>query len=431
MDDDRTKTRAASARSSYVELLAQILVSLLIVAAVVLLLRYVGIIFGPILISLLLAYILHTLISWLERRGIGRMLAVVVVGGTVLLAIAGFAFLFVPALVQELGTVFATLPEQVNLAVREGQLRLARQLGIKPEQLQGAISNLGTQIERMLESAATGLLSAAASIFNLVLIPIFTIYFLRQWNTIVQLPLRLVPERLRHGVTQRARVIDRTVGGWIRGQITVALALGVLMAFALTATGLRLGFAIGVLTGLLNFIPYLGAAIGLFLAIVMALVDGGTLLYLALVAGVFIAVQLFESHVLTPWLVGGQVGMGPVAVLIVLLVGGTLFGFIGLLLAIPATGVAAVVAHDLIQIYRTTDLWRGSLDDGPIARQLLRPPTYAPLGRRLTLEHQPLQATPALTSPAPPTEPGAGVAPTSERPPAVPAPGAEPVDDET
>jgi predicted PurR-regulated permease PerM len=421
----KQKSRASSARSSYLELLAQIVISLLVLATVALLLHYVGIVFAPVLVSLLLAYVLNNMIAWVERKGVHRTLAVLVIASVALFTLAAFALLFVPSLVQEFGVAFQNLPERINQAVTEGRLRLARQLGIKPEQLEGAVANLTAQLETLGEAAANALLNAAASIFNLALIPIFTIYFMRHWNRIVRLPLHLVPERLRPGVIERARVMDSTVGGWVRGQIQVALALAILMAVGLSAVGLRLGFAIGILTGLLNFIPYLGAAVGLFLAILMTLVDGGGLLQLVLVVSVFGAVQMTEGYVLTPWLVGGQVGLNTVAVLIVLLVGGSLFGFLGILLAIPATGVAAVIAYDALEIYRHSSFWRGTAHDGPIARQLMRPPTYAPLGQMLSLEHDPVLApTPQGTAPPDPT---AGVAPTREPLPALPPPGAEPV----
>jgi predicted PurR-regulated permease PerM len=358
--------------------LAQVVLALLLVSGVVLLLQVVGIVFGPVLISLLLAYVLDNLLDWIASRGVSRTVAALVIAGAVLLGIAAFALIFVPVLVTELSDAFTQLPERALALFEDGQRFLVEQLGLPPEKVREALTALSEKAQTALGDAGKAVAASVASVFNLVLFPVFSIYFLRDWNRLVRLPLEVVPERYRDGVVARARVMDKVVGAWVRGQIKVALILAVLLAVGLSAVGLKLGFAIGFLAGLLNVIPYLGAAIGILLAVVMLVVEQSTVVDYALVAAVFAVVQILEGYVITPRIVGSQVGLSPVMVLIVLLVGGSLFGFVGILLAIPATAAGSVLVKDGLEIYRRSDFWRGRHAEGALGEQLRAEPAADP-----------------------------------------------------
>jgi predicted PurR-regulated permease PerM len=403
----------ATGRKSYVERLAQLVLSVAIIAGVVLLLHVVGVVFGPVLVSLLLAYVLNNLIGWVASKGISRTAAVVAMAGTVLLGIAAFAFILLPVLVAELSVVFSTLPQRASAALEQGRLFVIERLGVQPEQLESALAGFTSQARDTLLAGAAEVARSAASLFNLVLIPVFTVYFLRDWERLVRLPLELVPERFHEDVGARARVMDKAVGGWVRGQVKVALVLAALLAVGLTAIGLRLGFTIGLLAGLLNLIPYLGGAIGLLLALLMVAADQGGLVEVLLVLGVFGVVQVLESYVITPKLVGEQVGMSPVMVLIVLLVGGSLFGLVGMLLAIPATAVGTVLVRDLLAVYKRSAFWRGEATAPALAAG---PALPVPLG---SIERPPAPQPPSPQPPPwpPSPEPAPAPVPVPEPPP--------------
>jgi predicted PurR-regulated permease PerM len=153
--------------------------------------------------------------------------------------------------------------------------------------------------------------------------------------------------------------MDSIVGRWVRGQVQVGLILGVLYAIGLTIAGVRLGWVIGMLAGILNIVPFLGVFFGLVLSIVMALMGDHVLVELVGVALVFSVVQLLEGNLITPRLVGEAVGMSPLLVMVVLLIGGSLFGFFGLIFSIPAVAAGTVVAKDLLDFYRNTSFYRG------------------------------------------------------------------------
>jgi predicted PurR-regulated permease PerM len=152
--------------------------------------------------------------------------------------------------------------------------------------------------------------------------------------------------------------MDQVVGHWIRGQVQVALILAVLYGVGLTLAGVKLGAVIGIMTGLLNVVPYFGAAVGICLSVLMVLIEQGGWQGLLPVAAVFLTVQLLEGYVITPRLVGEKVGMAPVTVIIVLLVGGKLFGLVGMLFAVPVTAAMTVLLQDALRGYQASKFFK-------------------------------------------------------------------------
>jgi len=198
-------------------------------------------------------------------------------------------------------------------------------------------------------------------VVNILLLPILAFYFLRDWDKLVERVASVIPRNRIGTISQLARESNDVLGAFIRGQFLVMVALGVIYAGGLSLVGLKLGLLIGLIAGLISFIPYLGATTGILLAVVAALVQaqGFDLKLLILVGVVFTVGQLLESYVLTPRIVGDKIGLHPVAVIFAVMAGGQLFGFLGMLLALPVAAVSNVLLRYAHQRYRESELYAG------------------------------------------------------------------------
>jgi len=198
-----------------------------------------------------------------------------------------------------------------------------------------------------------------ALVANIVLVPVLTFYFLRDWDVLVERVAALVPRDHTRTVGRLARESDDVLGAFLRGQFSVMLVLGVLYAIGLWAVGLDLGLLIGFIAGIVSFVPYLGPATGVVLGVIAALVQFGDFTHVALVLGVFGLGQVIESYWLTPKLVGDRIGLHPVAVIFAIMAGGQLFGFLGVLLALPVAAVANVLLRYAHERYTHSRLYAG------------------------------------------------------------------------
>jgi predicted PurR-regulated permease PerM len=196
---------------------------------------------------------------------------------------------------------------------------------------------------------------------NIVLLPVLTFFFLRDWDLLVERVGALVPRDHAATVSRLARESSAVLGGFMRGQLLVMLILGVLYAIGLWAVGLNLGILIGLVAGLLTFVPYLGPASIVIFGGMAALVQFGDWQHLAGVAVVFTVGQIIESYWLTPKLVGDKIGLHPMAVIFAVMAGGTLFGFLGMLLALPVAAVANVLLRYAQERYRHSRLYAGEM----------------------------------------------------------------------
>jgi predicted PurR-regulated permease PerM len=192
---------------------------------------------------------------------------------------------------------------------------------------------------------------------NLVLIPVVWFYLLRDWDRLVGWIDRILPRSIEPTVAHLAREADAVLGAFVRGQLLVMLALAIYYGVALTLIGISVGPLIGMVAGLLSFVPYLGFITGFAAAIIASLVTHGDWTHLLMVIGVFVVGQLLEGYVLVPRLVGEKIGLHPVAVIFAVLAGGYLFGFLGVLLALPAASVILVLLRYLAQRYKQSDLY--------------------------------------------------------------------------
>lgn len=323
----------------------------------------------PLLTSLLIAYMLDPAVDALEARGMSRSrgIGVLMIVGT---AVAlGLVLFLVPTIRVVLGR-FAEGGPAMLAKVDEVLLPwLHSWLGdAAPGSLTDLPALIGAELESRLpdlaHQAAAGVAtvwerttSVVASLINVVLIPLFSFYFLRDFDVMKRQVVDLLPPGRRDVFIERATRADRVVGAWFRGQLEVAAILAVLygiglgVCFGFTDIGWPAGLALGILAGALNFIPYFGFTVGFTLAVGLLLLDGAGWGPLIGALAVFASVQSLEGYVITPRIVGEAVGLSPVVVIIALLVGGELLGLVGLLLALPAAGVIKVFAPELKALY--------------------------------------------------------------------------------
>jgi predicted PurR-regulated permease PerM len=306
----------------------------------------------PFVASALLAYVGDPLADRLQRLNLPRSVAVVAVFVLTFAAIGLLVLLVLPLIQTQVGAFLSALPDIVRQAEQVWLPTITEFLGIDPGQDIG----LGAFIARYSDMAgdwtATVLLSLsrgggalAAAVISLFLVPILTFYLLRDWDSIMLRLGSLVPTSQRDTVFQLARETDEVLGAFLRGQIMVMFALAAIYSAGLTLVGLKFAVAIGVVAGLVSFVPYLGFVFGILLAGLTVALEPDPLLRLAGVVATFAVGQFIEGSVLTPKLVGDRIGLHPVIVIFAVAAGGQLFGFFGILLALPAAAVLSVLAR--------------------------------------------------------------------------------------
>ena len=325
-----------------------------------------GAVLTPFLIGAILAYLGTPLVNALERRRVHRAVGTTI---TVLLfgiAIFGLLVVLVPLVQAEVSMVVKRLPELFTRASERLLPWLEQQFGIVLaldfETLRQVVTDNLESVQavgvRLLSGVKAGGLVVLSVLINLALIPVVMFYLLRDWNLIVARIDDLLPRRWETKVRQVAGEVDDVLAEFLRGQLMVMGVLAVYYALALSAVGLDHAVAIGLLTGLLVFIPYVGYGLGLVLGIVAALLQWTGLPFFLAVIAVYVVGQLLENYVLIPYLVGDRIGLHPVMVIFALLAFGQLFGFAGVLLALPVSAALLVGLRHLRAAYAESPLYR-------------------------------------------------------------------------
>ena len=323
----------------------------------------------PFVFGALLGWLGDPMVDRLEARRLQRNTAVVLVFSVMTLLLVVVAILLVPLLEQQLVTLVDSLPHYRDWLVQTALPWIERRTGLQilswldPERLFQLIrehwQSAGGVAATVLGYVSRSGFALMGMLANIVLLPVLAFFFLRDWDLIVGRIGALVPRDHYDTVRRLARESDEVLGGFLRGQLTVMLILGVLYAIGLWAVGLNLGVLIGLVAGLLTFVPYLGPASIVVLGGIAALVQYGDWQHLAGVAVVFTIGQIIESYWLTPKLVGDRIGLHPMAVIFAVMAGGTLFGFLGMLLALPVAAVANVLLRYAQDRYRHSRLYAG------------------------------------------------------------------------
>ncbi|MBY4677906.1 AI-2E family transporter [Marinobacterium sp. CAU 1594] len=320
----------------------------------------------PFLAGALLAYICDPVADRLEAKGMSRTLAVVTVFVGLTALIAVLVLLLLPNLGYQIKVMVQQIP--VGLALLEQRVLpwLQTTLGVNPDvfdlaHLKQLISSdwqqAGNLMKQILNGVSRSGLALAGWIANLVLIPVVTFYLLRDWDLMMERIHHLLPRNIERRVQLWAQECDEVLGAFIKGQLLVMLALGVVYALGLWLIGLDLALLIGMLAGLASIVPYMGFIIGIAAAGVAAFMQFQDPMMLLWVAAVFGVGQALEGMLLTPLLVGDRIGLHPVAVIFAIMAGGQLFGFVGVLLALPVAAVVMVLLRHLHDGYKSSSLY--------------------------------------------------------------------------
>ena len=334
----------------------------------VLCLWLLGDIMLPFIAGLVLAYFLDPVADMLERWGVPRLGATAIILACSILVFALLILLLVPMLGDQIGRFAENLPGYITILVNlfneaapDWLKSLLDRSNLKmPDSASDVATKAAGWMAKLLASIWSGGLAIVNLVSLLVVTPIVIFYMLNDWDRMVAKVDSWLPRE--HAGTLRgiATDIDDAMAGFIRGQGTVCMVLGIFYAFALIAVGLPFGLLIGLVAGLLSFIPYVGSLIGGALSIGMALVHfWPDFISVVLVAGIFAVGQLVEGNFLSPKLVGDRIGLHPVWLMFALFAFGYLFGFVGLLLAVPLAAAAGVLVRFALNQYLASRLYLG------------------------------------------------------------------------
>jgi predicted PurR-regulated permease PerM len=327
---------------------------------------------APVLIAWGLAYVLDPLVDKLEARRVPRAAGIAILLVPALVGIALVLFLVLPAVVRDVALLIGELPAAVTQLLQGLQPWLAQHGVHLPQSSSEALATLEANVQQVAPDAVElaqkavgallgGTLSAVGTAAAVLTVPVLAFYLLKDFDVIVAAAVELLPARARGRTVTMGREVDVVLGDFVRGQLTVMGILAALYAVGYSLVGVQLAIPIGVVAGLLSFIPYVGGAVSITLALLMSVLHYSGMGQLAAVGLVYGTVQVLEGFVIVPRVVGDKLGLPPVLVLLALMIGGDLFGFAGVMLALPAAAVARVfIAHGLRR-YRASALYSGEV----------------------------------------------------------------------
>lgn len=336
-----------------------------IAAAVFLvLLWFLGDVLLPFIVGGAIAYFLDPVADRLERLGLSRVAATTVISLVALLAVVLLVLAVIPTLVNQLTALVNAAPD---IAKRLQGFLLERfpDLADSTSTIRQTLAEIGAAIQARGGQLAQGVLTSALGVISvvvfIVVVPVVAFYLLLDWDEMLARVDSMLP--LDHAPTVRrlAREIDAVLAGFVRGQVSVCLALGTFYAVALMAAGLQFGLIVGAIAGAITFIPYVGSLVGGVLAVGLALFQfWGDWVQIGIIAAIFAAGQFIEGNILTPRMVGKSVGLHPVWLLFALSAFGTVFGFVGMLIAVPVAAAIGVLTRFGIEQYRASLLYQGT-----------------------------------------------------------------------
>ena len=321
-------------------------------------------ILAPFLAAAILAYIFDPLVDKLEARGVSRSIGTVIAVLLLLLAIVLLLLIVLPLFYKEISQLIQEFPGFVDKLKTSVIPWINEKVGVTITLDSSSLRQLITEnasdasgiAKKIFASIGIGGLALVGFLINLLLIPVALFYLLRDWDILIASIDAAVPRRYHLTVTTISREIDAVLSEFLRGQLSVMLIMSVFYVAGLWLVGLNFALPVGLITGLLVFIPYLGSGTGLVLGTVAAVMQDPSLVPLVLM--VFGAGQMIEGFAVTPWLVGDRIGLHPLVVLFALLAFGQVFGFFGVLLALPASAAMLVGLRHLQAHYHQSSLYR-------------------------------------------------------------------------
>jgi predicted PurR-regulated permease PerM len=319
----------------------------------------------PFFVAALFAYLGDPLVDYLEAKKLSRTASVTVVFGALLVVLLILLLVLVPILTSQVASLVKQLPQYLSFIQQNLEPWIASK-GLPPilsdmtnlkqaiSQYWGEVGQVASGLFNYVVSSGSALLQLIA---NLVLIPVVTFYLLRDWDLLVARFRELIPRRYSKKIIELSLECDDMLAAFLRGQLMVMAALSAIYTTGLALIGVELALLLGVIAGVVSFVPYLGLIVGIGLAGVAAFFQFQELLPVVLVAVVFGVAQMIEGMVLTPRFVGERIGLHPVAVIFAVLAGGQLFGFAGVLLALPVAAVIMVLLRHVHQRYLDSELY--------------------------------------------------------------------------
>ncbi|MBX3575651.1 MAG: AI-2E family transporter [Rhizobiaceae bacterium] len=333
----------------------------------------------PFVAGMVLAYFLDPVADKLQRVGLSRFMATCLILIGFIIALSLGLVILIPILASQLDDFIGRLPDYLTrlqgLVTSIDPEWLKDRFGVDPANLQEGLNSLLTSGFGFLTTIMTSIWNSGVALVNIaglfVVTPVVAFYMLLDWDRMVAKVDSWVPRDHVETVRAIATDINTATAGFVRGQGTLCLVLGILYAIGLTVVGLNFGILIGLFAGLISFIPYVGSLVGLVLSVGVALVQfWPDYTMIGAVAVVFFLGQFIEGNILQPRLVGKSVGLHPVWLMFALLAFGALFGFVGLLIAVPAAAAVAVLVRFALNRYLDSPLYRGHKDDEePLAEE--------------------------------------------------------------
>lgn len=317
----------------------------------------------PFVVGSAIAYFLDPLADRLERLGLSRAAATTVITLISLSIMVLIVLAVIPTLIKQTTALINAAPE-ISQRLQQAVLDRFPQLADSTSTIRTTLAEIGAAIQSKGASLAQGVLSSALSLISalvfIIVAPVVAFYMLLDWDRMVARADALLPRDHAPTIRRLAREINDALSAFVRGQLTVCLTLGTYYAVALMAAGLQFGLVVGAIAGAITFIPYVGALVGGALAIGLALFQfWGDWLSIGIVAAIFALGQFLEGNVLTPRLVGKSVGLHPVWLMLSLTVFGSLFGFVGMLVAVPVSAALGVLIRFGVGHYQASLLYIG------------------------------------------------------------------------
>ncbi len=324
---------------------------------------FLGGVILPFLVGGALAYFLDPVADRLQRMGLSRVAATAVITITAVLAVFLILLAIVPLLVQQTTGLIESAPD-IAARLQEFLLTQFPDLADSTSTIRQSLAELGAAVQAKGAELVQGVVSSALGLVSvvvfIVVVPVVTFYMLMDWDHMVARIDQLLPRDHAPNIRRLAREIDAALAAFVRGQLSVCALLGAFYAAALMLAGLQFGLVVGAIAGAITFIPYVGSLVGGALAIGLALFQfWGDWVSIGLIAGIFAFGQFIEGNILTPKLVGNSVGLHPVWLIFALSAFGSLFGFAGMLVAVPVAAAIGVFTRFGIEQYQASPLYKG------------------------------------------------------------------------
>lgn len=354
---------------------------LLVLAALVFMVYLLKPILPPFLVGAILAYLGNPLVMRLQKRGVKRTWAVLLVFCFLSALILLILVITVPLLIQQIETIINKMPvmiEWVQQVVfpfiqKYTKLNLSRvDFNALKTALSGGWDTVGNVAGQVVLQVTNSGLMVLGILGNLALIPVVTFYLLKDWHSMLARLHTLIPRTIEPTVMKLSQECNEVLAAFLRGQLLVMLGLGTVYSIGLWIIDIPFAFLIGMLAGLASIVPYLGFALGIVAALITATVEFKDWLHPGLVIMVFVIGQMLEGMLLTPLLVGDRIGLHPVAVIFAVLAGAQLFGFVGMLLALPVASIILVILRHAYNWYLHSEMYAGHLEPPVIVTEPTR-----------------------------------------------------------